>query len=311
MHKYSLGHRRFPRRLTPALLILACMLGHATAGVAVVLPHSDGGELALEGTAQRIVTLAPNLAELVFAAGAGDRLAGTVEYSNFPVAARQVPRVGDAFRIDLEGVLALRPDLVIAWPSGNPPGALEKLTQLGIKVWRIEIRTPEEIADRVEHIARAAGSGPTGTAMALQLRERLEALRLEHAGKAPVSYFYQVSARPLYTVNGSHIISRALALCGATNVFADLPALAPQVSREAVVAANPMAMIAPRAVNGPADLEAWRDWPAMRAVRNQALLYLPADSISQATPRLPDALDSACSFIDGARQRAVKQSSAD
>ncbi|MGD9021501.1 MAG: cobalamin-binding protein [Lysobacterales bacterium] len=311
MHRFPAGDRRLQRRLWPALSILVCMLSHASAGAAVVLRHSDGGELVLDDTAQRIVTLAPNLAELVFSAGAGERLVGTVEYSNFPPAARQVPRVGDAFRIDLEGVLALRPDLVIAWPSGNPPGALQKLARLGIKVWRIEIHSPEEIADSVEHIARAAGSEPTGLALATQLRQRLEALRLEHADKTPVSYFYQVSARPLYTVNGAHIISRALALCGANNVFAGLSVLAPQVSREAVVAVNPMALIAPRAANEPADLEAWRDWPAMRAVRNQALFYLPADSISQATPRLLDVLDSACRLVDEARHRAMKESSAD
>ena len=307
MHKPLPGSQRIGRRLLPALLILACL----PASAAVVLQHTGGGELVLDEPAQRIVTLAPNLAELVFAAGAGERLVGTVEYSNFPAAARRVPRVGDAFRIDLEGVLALNSDLVIAWPSGNPPGALDKLEQMGLRVWRVEIRAPEEIAETVERIATAAGTVAAGTAVAGQLRERLEALRLEHAGKSPVSYFYQVSPRPLYTVNGAHIISRGLALCGAENVFADLATLAPQVSIEAVVAADPMAMIAPRTTGGPADLESWRSWPALQAVRNQALIYLPADSISQATPRLLEALDPACEQIDEARQRAANGSATD
>lgn len=274
----------------------------APAGAAVVLPQADGTELVLAEPAQRIVTLAPNLTELVFAAGAGKRLAGAVEYSNFPPPALQIPRVGDAFRIDLEGVLALTPDLVIAWPSGNPPAALKKLEQLGAPVWRIEIRDPGEIAVAVEHIARAAASESQGLATAAQLRERLDSLRLAHAGKAPVSFFYQVSARPLYTVNGAHIISRGLALCGAHNVFADLPALAPQVSFEAVVAADPMAMIAPDGDEPGGGLDAWRGWPALQAVRHRALFYLPADSISQATPRLLDSLDTACKLIDDVRR---------
>jgi iron complex transport system substrate-binding protein len=289
------------RWLTPALLTLCWVLYVAPACATIVLPQPGGGKLVLNEAAQRIVTLAPNLTELVFAAGAGDRLVGVVEYSNFPPAARQVPRVGDAFRIDLESVLALSPDLVIAWPSGNPPGALEKLVQLGLNVWRIEIRAPAEIADSLEHIARAAGNGATGMAAAAQLREQLGALRREHAGKPTVSYFYQVSSRPLYTVNGAHIISRGLALCGARNIFADLPALAPQVSVEAVVAANPMAIIAPRDGDAPMVLDSWRDWPALRAVKNQALFYLPADAISQATPRLLDSLETACGLFEEAR----------
>jgi iron complex transport system substrate-binding protein len=281
------------------------MLCIAPACASIALPQADSGTLVLDGAARRIVTLAPNLSELVFAAGAGNRLVGVVEYSNFPPDARRIPRVGDAFRIDLEGVQALKPDLVIAWPSGNPPGALEKLAQLGMNVWRIEIRAPGELADNVEHIARAAGTEAIGTTVAGKLRERLAALRSAYADRDQVSYFYQVSSRPLYTVNGMHIISRGLALCGARNIFADLPALAPQVSFEAVVAANPAVMIAPRAGNGAADLEAWRDWPALQAVKNRALFYLPADSISQATPRLLDSLESACGIFDEARRRST------
>lgn len=283
-------------------LFLAAITPAAPAWAAIVLPQADGGELTLTGPAQRIVTLAPNLAELVFAAGAGDRLVGAVEYSNYPASARHIPRVGDAFRIDLEAVLSLRPDLVIAWPSGNPPGALEKLAQLGISLWRIEIGSPEDIAASLDDMARAAATEDHGRDASRQLRARLQSLRLEHAGKPPIRYFYQVSARPLYTINGEHIISRGLALCGARNVFADLPSLAPQVTREAVVAANPQIMIAPRDQGGPADLEVWRDWPGLQAVTRGRLHYLPADSISQATPRLLDSLDAACRLVDDARE---------
>ncbi len=227
---------------------------------------------------------------------------GVVEYSNFPPLVKQVLRVGDAFRIDLERIVQLEPDLVIAWQSGNPPTALQKLEQLGLTVWRIEITRPEQIADSVQHIAVAAGTENHGRLVAGQLRDRLESLKHANAGKTPISYFYQVSQRPLYTVNGAHIISRSLEVCAARNIFSDLAALAPQISVESLVAANPQVMIAPQAEGDALALTAWQDWPSLQAVKNDALLYLPADEISQATPRLLDSLELACKLLDPVRE---------
>ena len=277
-------------------------LGKAQLSAAEIsLLQASGETLSLARPATRIVTLAPNLAELVFAAGAGEQLEAVVEYSNFPARAAQIPRVGDAFRIDLERIVELNPDLVIAWKSGNPQTALQKLQTLGVKVWQIEITRPEEIAETVANISRAAGTEVTGEAAASQLRSRLEVLQQENSGKVPVDYFYQIAARPLYTVNGQHIISRSLAICGGRNVFADLPALAPQISREAVIGANPQVMIAPQNPAEPHALIAWEDWPRLQAVQKKSMLYLPADEISQATPRLLDSIDLACKLLDDIR----------
>ncbi len=268
----------------------------------IILQQANGATLSLPGPANRIITLAPNLAELVFAAGAGDRLQAVVAYSNFPAPVLQIPRIGDAFRIDLERIIKLKPDLVIAWKSGNPQSALEKLQQLGITVWQMEITQPEEIADAVENISRAAGTEAYGQAIAQQLRSKLSALIQQNKGKVPVEFFYQVAARPLYTINGRHIISRSLEICGGRNVFANLPALAPQVSRESVILANPQAMIAPEIRGEPPALQAWLDWPRLQAVQNKAMLYLPADDISRATPRLLDSIELACKLLDRVRR---------
>jgi iron complex transport system substrate-binding protein len=293
-------------RILPAL-VLFCGLGAAqVSSAAITLLQANGDTLSLDKPAESIVTLAPNLAELVFAAGAGERLKAVVEYSNFPDGVAQIPRVGDAFRIDLEQIVELNPDLVIAWKSGNPQTALQKLQQLGITVWQIEITRPEEIAETVESISRAAGTESTGEPVALQLRTSLADLQQEHAGKNPIDYFYQISPRPLYTINSQHIISRSLAICGGRNVFSNLPALAPRISRESVIMANPQVMIAPETSGEPPALLTWRDWPQLQAVQNGALLYLPADEINQATPRLLNSIGLACKLMDEVRIKLKK-----
>jgi len=283
-----------------SLFFLGISLPHA-AIAEITLLQADGETLKLPAPAKRIITLAPNLAELVFAAGAGDRLQAVAEYSNFPAAVLKIPRIGNAFRIDLERIIKLKPDLVIAWKSGNPQPALQKLEQLGITVWQMEITRPEEIADAVENISVAAGTTDQGRIVAQQLRDRLSTLVQENARKAPVEFFYQIAARPLYTVNGQHIISRSIEICGGRNIFANLQALAPQVSRESVILANPQVMIAPEVPGEPPALQAWQDWPRLRAVQNKAMLYLPADGISRAAPRLLDSIELACKLLDKVR----------
>ena len=272
----------------------------------ISLLQANGETLTLPGPAGSIITLAPNLAELVFAAGAGGSLKAVVEYSNFPARVTQIPRVGDAFRVDLERIIELKPDLVIAWKSGNPQTALQKLEQLGIRVWQIEITRPEGIADAVQSISRAAGTQDIGEAVALKLRNRLTGLQEQNMHKIPLSFFYQIAPRPLYTINNQHIISRSLQICGGYNVFSDLPALAPQVSRESVIFANPQVMIAPETPGDPPALLAWEDWPQLRAVQNETMLYLPADEISQATPRLLDSIDLACKLLDEVRNKQTQ-----
>ena len=274
----------------------ACMAG-------IPLSQPDGEALTLPDPAERIITLAPNLAELVFAAGAGGQLVAVVEYSNFPAEVAQLPRVGDAFRIDLESILEFEPDLVIAWKSGNPQSALQKLIQLGIRVWQIEITRPNDIAQTVEDISRAAGTEAAGLVAARRLQEKLGRLQQQNSGKAPVEYFYQIASRPLYTINGQHIISHSLEICGGVNVFSDLPALAPQIGRESVILADPEVMIAPANSGEAPALEDWMKWPHLKAVRNDNMIYLPADEISQAAPRLLDSIERACELLDEVRAK--------
>lgn len=271
----------------------------ALAGVA--LRQADGSALELEAPVTKIITLSPHLAELVFAAGAGKQLIATVEYSEFPAEVVEIPRVGDAFRIDVERISALRPDLVIAWESGNPSQAIEQLNSLGLPVWIVEIREPAEIAGIIEEIGAAAGAEAEARVAATKYRQRLEDLERDFASRPTLDYFYQIAARPLFTINGQHLITKGLSLCGGRNIFHDEPGLAFQVSHESVIVADPDALFAPDTGGEPGPLDAWLEWPGMQAVRANAMYLLPADKISRATPRLLDALEVACKLLDELR----------
>jgi iron complex transport system substrate-binding protein len=279
------------------------LLCAAPVGAAVTLPQADGSVLELESPAERLITLSPHLAELVFAAGAGGQLIATVEYSEYPEAASVIPRIGDAFRIDVERVVSLRPDLVIAWESGNPDQAITQLSSLGIPVWSVEIRAPAEIATVLEHIGSASDEQPSADMAAAEFRRRLENLSMRYDARPVLDFFYQVDARPLFTINGEHLISKGLSLCGGRNIFHGQTGLAFQVAHESVIVANPDSIFAPSLDNEADPLAAWLNWAGMQAVQQDALFLLPADKISRATPRLLDALELACSLLDGLRER--------
>ena len=194
----------------PASLLLCCLTLGAAEADPIKLQQADGTILELPGPATRIITLAPNLTELAFAAGAGERVIATVEYSEFPAAAATIPRIGDAFRLDLERILNLRPDLVIAWHSGNSKQAVQRLQSLGIATWTVEIRRPDQIVTTLEWMGLATGTEKVANLAAQQARKKLDILSARYAGMAPVTYFYQVASNPLFTINGEHLIAQGL-----------------------------------------------------------------------------------------------------
>jgi iron complex transport system substrate-binding protein len=303
INRYHLAHDFPTMRYGLARILCFILLTLSMQSLAgISLPQADGSSLELNVPAERLITLSPHLAELVFAAGAGKSLVATVEYSEYPEAAASVPRIGDAFRIDVESVLALSPDLVIAWDSGNPHQAINQIVSLGIPVWSVEIREPGEIAEVIKAIGNASGQAQTAGKTASIFQSRLDKLSRRYTSRQTLDYFYQVDEKPLYTINGEHLISKGLNLCGGHNIFHDLPGLAFQVTHESVIVADPVAMFAPVQDNEPNPLAIWLDWPGMQAVSGNALFALPADKISQATPRLLDALEIACNLLDELRK---------
>ncbi|WP_157267583.1 cobalamin-binding protein [Azohydromonas aeria] len=298
---------RFPGpRLRAAALALAVALGTAGAAAAPAprLVDDEGHALALPQGARRIVSLAPHLTELLFAAGLGERVVGVDAWSDFPAAARRLPRVGDSAQLDLERIVALRPDLVLVWADGTAARQLQRLQALKLPLYFSRLQRLEDVAATLRRLGTLADTPATAEAAARRYEDGLSALRRQYAGRRELRVFYQVWKRPLLTVNGAHFISQALALCGARNVFAGLGPLTPTVSEEAVVAADPDAIAASRQDSGgDAPLARWREIGALRAVRHDALLLLDADTLHRPTDRLLQGATELCRRLDEVRSR--------
>jgi len=284
---------------------LACGLVAAAEPPAPAVRDDRGVPVSLGAPARRMVSLAPHITELLFAAGAGDAVVGTVDYSDYPDAARRIARVGSVHALDLERVLSLRPDLIVVWLHGSPQRQLERLALLGVPIYYSEPRRLEDVASTIERFGRLAGTEQAAERAAAAYRARLAALRARYAGRAPVEVFFQVWNQPLLTVNDSQLISDVLRLCGGRNVFGSLAALVPAVSVEAVLAANPQAIVmaSAGAENDARAFALWRAWPRLAAVADGGLFAVDADTISRQTPRIVDAAQTVCEGLDAVRAR--------
>lgn len=280
-------------------LLAASVLLCASVRAEVTAVDDGGRRIALPAPAARIVSLAPHATELLFAAGAGARVVGVSDYSDFPAEARQLPSVGGSMQLDLERIVALKPDLIVAWKSGNSPKQIARLRALGFAVFESEPRRFDEVASSLERLGALAGS-PQGRERAVQFRSRLAALRERYAGRSPVTVFYQIWPSPLMTLNDAHIVSEAIRLCGGRNVFGHLGVLAPTVSREAVVRADPEAIFVSDERSDAFDR--WRSFPRMRAVRSGHLFRIDGGIMNRAGPRLAEATETLCERIDRARR---------
>jgi iron complex transport system substrate-binding protein len=213
--------------------------------------------------------------------------------------------VGDAFRIDLEALAALRPDLVLGWPSGNSPAALDRLRRLGYRVVELEPRRLADVGDQIEAIGRLAGTEPAARQAAGAWRDGLAALQARHAGSHPGRVFYQVAPQPLITVTREHFIGEAIELCGGENIYASVPGLTAVVSVESVVAAAPDAIVANDYTRGPGSpasgtpLDGWRSWGGLPAVARQRLYVLDPDLMSVPGPRLLMGIAGLCAALNG------------
>lgn len=271
------------------------------APAAIRLTDDTGRIIVLAAPATRIVSLAPDLTELAYDAGAGQDVVGTVSYSDYPPAARKLPRIGDAFSVDLERLVALQPDLILAWRGGTPVSLIGRLRALHLPVVVLGTHALTDIARNLELIGQATGHEVMARTAARAFLTGLGKLRKQYAGRVPVSVFYEISATPLFTVGGQQSISRLIALCGGKNIFAELTQLAAPVSLAAVVARDPQVIFTGDDGDARSRLAAWQQFREMTAVRHGHLFIVSSDLTARATPRILEGGAEICRDLDSVR----------
>lgn len=286
-----------------ALVVCTLAVGPALCAAAVVIDDT-GRRVAVPAPPLRIASLAPNVTAMLFAAGAGPQVVATTAYSIEPPAAQRIPRIGDANAIDLERLAALHPSVVVAWSGGENAAEIDRIERLGIPIYREQVEQLAQLSASVRRLGALAGTRAAADAEAGRLDERLAALRARYAGAKPVTVLLQVWDRPIYTVGGTHLLTDALRVCGARNVFADLGGPSPVVSAESVIARDPDIIVAAApSAEGDRWLAAWRRFPRLRAVAAGNLLPFDDQRLSRMGPGVLEATQGLCELIDAARRR--------
>lgn len=286
----------------PALLAALLLITGTAVAQPVTVEDFAGRSVTLPAPAQRIVALAPHSVENLFSAGAGDRLVGVVSFSNYPPAASTIPEVGSYNAFSLEAIASVRPDLIVMWGSGNGSQALSRLEMLGVPVFVSEPRRLADIPRVIRALGRLAGTAQAGEAEALTVEQTIAGLRERYRADPPISVFYEIWNEPLQTVNGEHLISQVIELCGGRNIFADVGALAPRISIESVLARAPEAIVASGMGElRPEWLDAWQRYPSIPAVRNGALFFVHPDHLQRPTARVLLGARTLCEQLDSLR----------
>jgi len=292
-----------PKSVSSVLLAVLVLPGLAVAGEPIRLTDSSGHTLELNGPANRVISLAPNLTELMYAIGAGDRLVAVSDYSDFPPAAKKLPRIGNAVSMDIERIVALKPDLVLTWKTGTPNATQEYLRQLKLPVFELEFQRIGEIANGAEILGQLTGLGTRAKTVSTRFRHQLAELKATFKNRAPVTVFYQMWNQPLMTANGDHFISDLIRLCGGRNVFGDLRSLVSAIDIETVIARSPEAIVA---ASGRKQrqrwLEQWSNWKTIPAVKNNKIFFISPDLLSRPSTRILQGAEILCRDLQSVRQ---------
>ena len=287
-------------------LLLACLLLYIAAQIQAApfsISDDSGAQVAFAAPPRRIISLAPNLTELAYAAGMGSSMVAVTAYSDYPEAAQQLPQVGDAFRLDWERLVAFKPDLVLAWGSNLSARDRAAFAKLGLKLLVLEPRRLDDIPKVLRLLGRIAATDEAAEAAARTFEQQAAALRQRYAARASVRAYLQIADAPLLTVNGAHIISDVLHLCGAENVFAAAPLLTPAVSDEALVKEQPQVMLGIAATSEQEEQtrSLWRKLP-LAAVKQGRMGFVHPDLISRSTPRILQGAARLCELVESARR---------
>jgi iron complex transport system substrate-binding protein len=290
---------------TSKTLILLGLLMAAQAHAAITVKDDDGNTVTLQKPAQRVISLAPHVTEMLFAAGGGSHVVGVVAYSDFPEEAKKIQQIGSNREVDLERIMALKPDLIVVWRHGSSERQIDMVRKLGVPLFHSEPQKLEDIPDSVARLGQLMGTEKVAAPAAAELRQQLADLRTRYAKRPVVRAFYQVWDKPLYTLNGKHIVSDALRLCGGENIFAKLPVTAPIVSVEGVLQENPEAIFATAEKNY-GGVSMWKPYGTLLAVRNDNLFTIDGNLVNRSGPRMIAGAAMLCEKLELARQHRAK-----
>ncbi len=295
-------------KLLCLLLCLSACLMAKLANAAISVVDDFGNTVLLQKPAQRVIAMAPHVTELLFAAGGGEHIVGVVNYSDYPEAAKRIAQIGDNSQVDMERVIAMKPDLLVIWLDGSSRQQVAQLQKLGIPIFFSEPHKLDDIPRSVTRLGQLLGTDKVAQQAAAGLTQKLAALTAQYAHRPPVRLFYQVWDKPLYTLNGQHIVSDAIRLCGGENVFAKMKITAPIVDNEAVLQENPEAIIG-SSEKSPADggVNMWKRYPTLTAVQRGNLFLLDGNLLNRAGPRMIAGTAALCEKIELARQHRKSQ----
>jgi len=270
---------------------------------AIEVIDDAGRKIFLQQPAQKIISLAPHITELIFSAGAGEKISATDDYSDYPEAAKSITRIGDANHLDIETILSLQPDLIVAWGSGQSHDHfIRKLIHLKQTVYISSPVNLDDIPRTVENLGKLTGTYPVAKQRSQEFRNTLEGIIEKYSKRSLVTVFYEIWHQPLFTINGKHVMSKVIQICGGENIFTDLPLLSPEVSIESVIAADPDVIIASGdGKRRPPWLDDWLQWPTITAVRNNHLDYIEPDLIQRHTFRILQGARILCEQLQRAR----------
>lgn len=244
--------------------------------------------------APRVISLAPSMTEIMLELHADDLLVGVLDGGERPAALSDLPSVGRLGQLSMERLLSLKPDLLLLWPDSVAPAQRDQLKRLGIATFVGEPKDIDQLIEQIEAIGERVGRQAQGQQYAAVLRERLQGLRQHYRRERPLQVFYQVWDKPLYTLGGQQIVSDALKVCGARNVFADLTQPAPQVSMEAVLLRDPEVILAGDA----AQLASWKAWRMLSAVKADRLLVVPDKGLERPSGQMIEATARLCALLE-------------
>lgn len=292
---------------TLKIILLAIAVFAPAARAAISVVDDAGNRITLQQPARRIISMSPHVTELLFAVGGGNRIVGAMNFSDYPEAAKRIPLVGSNSQIDMERAVALKPDLLIVWQSGNTARQLEQLRQLGVPVFFSEPRKLDDVATSLTRFGQLLGTEAAAQQAAASYRAQIAALAARHSKRPTVRVFYQIWDKPVYTLSGDHMVSDAIRLCGGENIFGGLKVKAPSVSIEAVMQANPEAILGDEQHGqDDAGITIWKPYKTMTAVARGNLFTLDSELLTRSGPRLPEGVAQLCDRLETARQRRTK-----